>query len=58
MDVELNQFQKDLLESVREMKTRQVLPAAEKEDLNGEKRFECAETRRQNASKKLRNSDT
>lgn len=54
MDVELNQFQKDLLESVREMKTRQVLPAAEKEDLNGEKRFE---SRRDTSPKRVEKAE-
>ena len=40
MDVDLNQFQTDLLESVREMKTRQVVPLAEIKNSSDEQQRE------------------
>lgn len=62
MDVELNQFQKDLLESVREMNASHVLPAAEIRTLTRLERFHAhmssSATRSQNVSHKLKKCDT
>lgn len=61
MDVELDQFQKDLLESVRDMDQRQAIPIAEVR-LFMQQRFDShmssSETRFQNVSQKLKTCDT
>ena len=61
MDIELDKFQKDLLESVREMNERQALPIAEgrpstKESIDPH--MSSPATRSNNASLKVEKSDT
>jgi hypothetical protein len=60
MDVELDQFQKDLLESVRDMNQRQAIPIAEVR-LFMQQRFDShmssSATRSQNVSQKLKKCD-
>jgi hypothetical protein len=57
MDVELDQFQKDLLESVREMNERQAHPIAEVRPLMQERidpNMSSSATRSHNVSQKLK----
>ncbi|WP_415758328.1 hypothetical protein [Pseudomonas sp. LT1P18] len=61
MDIELDQFQKDLLESVREMNESQALRIAEGRPLTKERidsRMSSPATRSNNVSLKVKKSDT
>ncbi|WP_095127589.1 hypothetical protein [Pseudomonas sp. Irchel s3h14] len=61
MDIELDKFQKDLLESVREMNESQALPIAEGRPLTKERidsRMSSPATRSNNVSLKVKKSDT
>lgn len=61
MDIELDQFQKDLLESVREMNESQALPIAEVRPLTKERidsHMSSPATRSNNVSLKVEKSDT
>ncbi|KPG93605.1 hypothetical protein AEQ67_24585 [Pseudomonas sp. RIT-PI-q] len=60
MDFEIDQFQKDLLESVREMNESQALPIAEDRVLTQEHSvppMSSSATRSQSVSHKLKNCD-
>jgi len=61
LDIELDQFQKDLLESVREMNEHRALPIAEGRPLTKERinsHMSLSATRSNNVSQKVKKSDT
>ncbi|CAN7725987.1 hypothetical protein [Pseudomonas sp. GL-B-26] len=61
MDIELDKFQKDLLESVREMNESQALRIAEGRPLTKERidsHMSSSATRSNNVSLKVKKSDT